>query len=271
MAELSLKGKKMKVCIRTDLEGVSGVASSFYINPNKGRPDLVAEARKLLAMDINACIEGCVRAGADKIIVKDGHGGGFNVMRSQIDPRADLLDGRTPGDLMPMAEGSDAVIFLGYHAMAGTFGAVCEHTMNSQRIQNVWLNGRKVGEIGLCAAAAYEKGIPVVMVSGDDKTCAEAAAWIPGVITCQTKKGYSCDGAKLPSLKYSLDLIIEKTMESLRNIPEKMDPIVEYPVTLRMELVSRAIPPEHPECRMIDARTYEVTAASVAEAWNMAN
>lgn len=261
----------MKVCIRTDLEGVSGVASSFYINPGKGRPDLIAEARKMLAADINACIEGCIRAGADKIIVKDGHGGGFNVMRSQIDPRAELLDGRTPGELIPAADGADAVIFLGYHAMAGTYGAVCEHTMNSSKIQNVWLNGRKVGEIGLCAAAAAEKGLPVVMVSGDDKTCLEAEEWIPGVVTCQVKKGFSCDGAMLPSLDCTRNLILEKTMESLRNIPAKIPQIVEYPVTLRIELVSRAVLPENPRCRIIDARTCEVTANSVTQAWNMLN
>ncbi|MBR2374515.1 MAG: M55 family metallopeptidase [Lentisphaeria bacterium] len=261
----------MKICIRTDLEGVSGVASSFYINAGEGRPGLIAEARKMLAADINACIEGCVRAGADKIIVKDGHGGGFNVMRSQIDSRAELLDGRTPGDLMPATEGADGVIFLGYHAMAGTYGAVCEHTMNSSKIQNVWLNGRKVGEIGLCAAVAAEKGIPVVMVSGDDKTCIEAAEWIPGVVTCQVKKGFSCDGAMLPPLKYTHQMIIEKTMEALGNIPVKVIPVVEYPVTLRIELVSRAVLPENPRCRIIDARTCEVTADTVAQAWNMVN
>ena len=257
----------MKVYIRTDLEGVSGVAGAFFVKEQLGRPDLVGEGRNLLAQDINACIRGCVRAGATEILVKDGHGGGFNVMRSQISPEAVLLDGQSPGTLTPGCDGAAAMILLGFHALAGTWGAVCEHTMNSSKIQNVWLNGRKVGEIGICAAAAAEKGIPVVMVSGDDKACKEAAEWIPGVTVCPVKKGFSCNGARMPSLEYTHRLITEKTEEALRNLPKNVPPLIEHPVTFRIELVSRMPIPESPRCRPIDARTYEVTADTVEKAW----
>ena len=167
----------MKIYIVTDNEGLSGVSSSSYISEEKGRPDLIAESRKLLAAEINACVEGCVRGGATEIVVRDGHGGGQNVTRAMIDGRADLIGGQTPGVLLADLDDSAGLILLGYHAMAGTAGAVCEHTMSSKTWQNVWINGRKTGEIGICAYVAGEHGVPVIMVSGDDKACAEASEW----------------------------------------------------------------------------------------------
>lgn len=256
----------MKVYVKTDLEGVSGVSSNLYISSSRNRPDLMAEARRLLALDINACIEGCAQAGATEIIIKDGHGGGFNVTRAQVDSRADLLDGDTPGDSFPDLDGSAAVILLGFHAMAGTPGAVLEHTMSSIGIQNIWLNDRKVGEIGILAAIAAERGVPVVMVSGDDKTCIEAADWIPGVVTCQVKKGFSCNGARMPPLEVTHKLITDKTVEALKNIPAKPQIKVEYPVKWKVELVSRGRTPENPAYTIHDARTSEIVADSVEEA-----
>jgi D-aminopeptidase len=47
--------------------------------------------------------------------------------------------------------GADAVLFVGYHARAGSGPAVLAHTM-SDAILEVRLNGRPVGEIGLNAA-----------------------------------------------------------------------------------------------------------------------
>lgn len=38
------------------------------------------------------------------------------------------------------------------------------------------------------AAILAEKGKPVIMVSGDDKVCAEAKAIISGIVTAEVKK-----------------------------------------------------------------------------------
>ena len=164
----------MKIYIVTDNEGVAGVSGANYISPDRGRPDLVAHARKLLADEINACVEGCFRGGAAEVIVRDGHGDGQNVTREMVDPRADLISGSTPGVFLADLDGCDGLILLGYHAKAGTPGAVCEHTMSSVTWQNLWINGRLTGEIGICAYIAGEHKVPVIMFSGDDKTCAES-------------------------------------------------------------------------------------------------
>ena len=44
------------------------------------------------------------------------------------------------------------LILLGYHAMAGTPGAILEHSMSSKSIQNYWINGRLAGEVAIDAA-----------------------------------------------------------------------------------------------------------------------
>ena len=68
---------------------------------------------------------------------------------------------------------------------------------------------------------------PVVMVSGDDKCCAEARSWLPGVVTCQTKLGTGPQSADVLPLEESRCLITQKTKEALakrKDIrPLKMD------------------------------------------------
>ena len=257
----------MKIYIMTDLEGISGVSSSSYISAARNRPDLIAEARKFMAADINACIEGCIRGGADEIIVKDCHGGGFNVTRAMIDPRADFIDGSTPGIRFADIEGSDGLILLGYHAKAGTPGAVCEHTMSSMEWQNVWINGKLTGEIGICAYVAGEHGVPVIMVSGDDKACREAGSWLPEAVLCQVKEGFSCNGARIPSPERSCALIADGAERAVRKA--KACPVLkaESPVTFRLELVSRQPLPVNPAYKHLDARTGELQAESVEKAF----
>lgn len=256
----------MKIYIFADLEGISGVSGKAYISNDLNRLDLIALAREFMAEDINACIRGCVQSGADEIIVRDGHGGGFNVNRKMIDSRAFLINGDTPRERFADIAGTDGLILLGYHAMAGTADAILEHTYNSSRVQNYWLNGRKVGEAGIDAAIAAEHGVPVIMVSGDDKTCVEAADWIPGVVTCEVKKGYHWNGAKLPSLEKTRQLIEDKTVEAIAGIKDIPMLKLEYPVRLRLEVMERGLLSWHHNGQWLDGRTCELTADSVEKA-----
>jgi D-amino peptidase len=81
------------------------------------------------------------------------------------------------------------MILLGYHAMAGTLYANLEHTMSSATWHCFKVNGKPYGELGIDSEIAAESGVPVIMVSGDDKVCEEAAAWLPGVETAMVKQG----------------------------------------------------------------------------------
>ena len=46
------------------------------------------------------------------------------------------------------------------------------------------------------AIIAAEHKVPVVLVQGADDACAEAREWIPGVVTCQSKKSTTVQSGK---------------------------------------------------------------------------
>ena len=86
--------KRMKIYIFADLEGISGVSNSEYIN---GSAHFVELGRKFMAEDINSCIAGCFDAGATEVIVRDGHGSGVSVLWDQLIPGVELIQGGSPG------------------------------------------------------------------------------------------------------------------------------------------------------------------------------
>jgi D-amino peptidase len=68
----------------------------------------------------------------------------------------------------------DACIFVGYHARAGTAEAVLDHTYSSATIRSIKVNGREMPELGINAAIAGYFNVPVIMLSGDTETFAQA-------------------------------------------------------------------------------------------------
>lgn len=253
----------MKVYIFVDMEGISGISGSEFVSTD-GR--FYALGRKYYTMDVNACVRGCFNAGADGVIVRDGHGSGNHAIWEDLDPRVELVQGGTPGVRMSGLDECDALILLGYHAMAGNARALLEHTYSSKSIQNMWLNGKPVGEIGIDAGVGADYGIPTIMVSGDDQACAEAEAWIPGVVTCQVKKGTSCQGARLLSKETAHRLIEEKAAEAVNKIGEIKPVEYEKPITIRKELVERGQVGGGHGVTVIDGRTVEMTADTVEQA-----
>ncbi|MBE6390424.1 MAG: hypothetical protein E7043_09710 [Lentisphaerae bacterium] len=252
----------MKIYIFCDLEGCSGINGTRFTVPAVGDHHRLQLAGRFMAGDINACIEGAVLAGATEIIVRDGHSEGFNVTRDEIDPRADLISGTTPRQRFADIDGSDGLILLGYHGKAGTVGAVLDHTMDTSW-QNCWINDRLAGEIAIDAVIAGEHGVPVLMVSGDDKACAEAAQWLPDAVRCEVKKGFHCNGARLPSLEKSRALIKEKTREAIANMGKCKPFQLPHPVSFKVELTERRTPFWDERFRWVDARTWEITGDSL--------
>ncbi|HTF54689.1 MAG TPA: M55 family metallopeptidase [Pseudonocardia sp.] len=56
---------------------------------------------------------------------------------------------------------------VGFHAKAGA-GGILSHSFMCHEIEDMWLDGRPVGEIGLVHAAAAALGAPVVVEDLDD-------------------------------------------------------------------------------------------------------
>ena len=248
---------EFKVYISTDMEGCSGITCSEQIAGDEGK--------QRMAEDMNACIKGCFAAGATEVVVRDHHASGRNVNPELLDKRAKLIQGSTPKKRFKDIEGAAAVILLGYHAKALTPNGTLAHSFSSASIQGMWLNDREVGEIGVDAAIAAESKVPVVMVSGDDKTCAEARAWLPGVVTCQTKKGTGPQSADLLPLDESHRLIEKTTAEALAKRKEIQLIKIDYPATMRWHYLPKgSLRTHNPAFKPVDdPRRVEKTGDSV--------
>jgi len=257
----------MNIFIMVDMEGISGIFSREQVMQNGSR---YQEGQQLMVQDINVCVKACKEAGAQKVYVRDCHGGGSNVIWSELCSEADgYIMGSTGQDRFPYLEECDAVILLGYHAMAGTPGAILEHTMSSASVQNYWINGQLAGETAVDAGIVGDYGKPVIMVSGDDKVCAEAKALMPWCVTAEVKKGITWNGGMLLPAEKAYALLREKTIEAVKNIPNAKPLVHDKPITLRAEMVERFVMPmpyEKPYMKVIDGRTYEVTADSMEQA-----
>jgi D-amino peptidase len=255
----------MNVFVMVDMEGISGVCRSVQVND--GEP--YQTARRFLTGDVNACVEGCLAGGAKRIVVRDAHYTGFNFIFSDLHPAAEYIQGATPRR-MPEIETFDGLILLGYHAMAGTSEAILEHTMSSGNWQNFWINGKRSGELAIDGGIAGDHGVPVIMVSGDDKCCSEARKFFRNVVTVQVKKGLSVEGGRLLPLERARGLIREGAKKACSQYKQFSPYKVKRPVTLRLELVSRGkVPVNRKYVRVIDGRTYEVKGDSVESTLNM--
>jgi len=261
----------MNIFVMTDMEGASGVCVSQHVMQSE---PLYQSGRRYLTWDVNACVEGCFAGGATRVVVRDAHGGhADNFIWEDLDPRAEYIMGDTGKERLAGIEDCNALMLLGFHAMAGTQEAILEHTMSSAAWQNFWINGRKTGEIGIEAAIAGEHGVPTVMVTGDDKACKEAEDFLPGVLTAVVKWGLSVEGGRLLSAQAAHRLIAERSAEAVHAVSRIKPYRVKPPITARLERVSRGRLPVHdekPYVKVIDGRTYEVTADSVEQAlWRL--
>lgn len=258
----------MNVYLMVDIEGISGIYTKEQVSPREAR---FQEGRRFMTAEINACIKGLKEAGVSKIYVHDCHGGGYSVLYEELSADADyLITGPVGSRRFAGLEECDAVILLGYHAMAGEKGAILEHTMNSTKVQNMYINGVKVGETAIDAGIAGDMGKPVIMVSGDDKVCREAEALIPGVVTAEVKKGLSCFGGMLLPCNKARELIKEKAKEAVLKY-EKIKPVqFKKPIEFQIELMERSQLPNtltYPFITHVDGRTYKVTGDTVQEAF----
>jgi len=177
----------MKILIATDMEGITGVTIWDHVTPGHVE---YPRFRKLMTQDVNAAIRGAMEAGADEIIVADGHWNGTNILIEELDSRARLNSGApSPFSMMQgIDETVDSVFFVGYHARNGSPNAILDHTWSSKTVANVWLNDILTGEYGLNAALAGHFGVPVVMATGDQTACAQIVDLLGDMETAVVKQ-----------------------------------------------------------------------------------
>lgn len=164
----------MRVFISADMEGITGIADPRDILEDERAYE---RGQQLMVGDVNAAVEGALSAGADEVIVNDSHWTMTNIPHEELHEAARLIRGSSKRRLMMegFTPDCDVVFFVGYHAKAGTPYAVLNHTMFPQMLIRIEINGEEVGEMGINAGLPKHHDVPVGLVTGDDKTAAEAA------------------------------------------------------------------------------------------------
>nr|WP_268980278.1 M55 family metallopeptidase [Streptomyces tendae] len=178
-----------------DMEGITGLVDADDVQPG-GRD--YERGRRMMAEDVNAAIRGAVAAGATRVTVNDAHGPMRNLLPEALHPAAQLIRGKPKnmGMLDGLTSGHDAVLCVGYHSRAGELG-VLSHSFMGHEIEDMWLDGRPVGEIGLAHATAAALGVPVAALTGDDRACEEMTEWDPSVTTVAVKYAHDRFAAEL--------------------------------------------------------------------------
>ena len=262
----------MKLLIAVDMEGITGVVTWNHVDPSHAE---YARFRRLMTQDVNAAIRGAAEAGVDEIVVTDGHWNSDNILIEELDPRARLNSG-TPSPfamVQGVDQGVDAAFFIGYHARMGTEQAILDHTWSSARVQNVYLNGRPTGEIGLNASVCGHFGVPVLLLSGDQSANREASEWVAGIENVVVKRASSRWSAELLPPAITQEMICQAAGRAVENFkagkgPAPLQPGA--PVTVAVEFLSSEMADKAsllPGSKRLDGRKIEFSAPDMPAAY----
>ncbi len=252
-----------KIFIVTDMEGVGGVNNAEeQLLPGQRRFE---ESRRLLVGELNAAVEGALGAGATEVVIWDGHDGSRALAVDDIHRRARLIQGKpTPPNYYLADRLYDGILFVGQHAMSGAKDGVLAHSQ-SFCIQNIFINGRPVGEIGQTAAIAGYFNIPVIMLAGDQAACDELRALQPNAETVAVKRlagTASTLSLSHAEAKAQIEAAARRAVLKIREFkPWKID----GPVELKFEY--RPEGPAASESRQVTPRTVTYRGRTVLEAF----
>jgi len=221
----------LKVFISVDMEGITGVVHWEDVRRDGKDYDYF---RKIMTKETNAAIEGALKAGAKEIIVRDSHGSARNLLPEMLNKNSKLIRDWS-GGFMSMMEGIDesfdAVVFIGYHAKAGTPNAILEHTMSSKNILDVSINNLSMPEAGVNALIAGYYNVPVVFIAGEKAVCDQTKNLLGKVNSFAVKKGLG-NAALNFHPEVSREKIRAGVKEALNNLSKFKPYKLEGPYTL---------------------------------------
>jgi D-amino peptidase len=257
-----------KVFMITDLEGVSGIFDTD-LQCIPGQSPRFEESRKLLTGEINAAVEGLFAGGATEVVVWDGHDGSRTLSVLDIHPKAKLLTGSPVSPTLELDGTYSAVVFIGQHAMAGAEKGILSHSYSSIGVQNMWVNEKPVGEIGVRVMLAGYFRVPVIMLSGDTAACREIHDLIPATECAEVKSGVSrTAGFMLPHAE-ACALIREKARRAMERLAEFKPHTMSGPVEVKIESTTRGSRIFRPRegVKQLDDRTWVFRGKDIMEAW----
>ena len=223
----------MKILISADMEGTCGVVNWVQVIPPElatgGRVGSTVEyerARKRMTQEVNAAIEGALAGGATEVVVNDSHDGMRNIIVDELHEAARYISGFDKELLMVHGvdeDGVDAVFYTGYHARAGTPDGPLAHSFTGW-VHDIRVNGTSLGEYGINALIAGHFGVPVALVTGDNRAVVQTRELLgEQVVGVVVKRGYSVTAALNHHPERSQAMIREGAEEAVRKL-ENMTP-----------------------------------------------
>ncbi len=262
-----------RVYISVDMEGIGGLVDRRQFLPEereyeRSRPHMIREMRTV--------VEAAWAAGASRVLVNDSHDGMLNLAYDELEglpPATELISGT--GKRLQMGEGlvgHDVAFFIGYHARAGTAGAIMDHTYTGD-VHHVALNGQEVGECGLNAYLAGHFGIPVGVVSGDQALYDEAHPYLGETEFVVTKWALGRKSARLKHPDLVHRELSEAASRAVERIARGQGPkplVIPTPVTLELGFMTTQgtdLAMLYPGAARVDGRTVEVTCPDMEQAY----
>jgi D-amino peptidase len=231
------------------------------------------EGRKLYTEEINAAVRGAKAAGATEIVAVDCHGAGkgwtFNsYIPEMLDPDCEWVAHHPWARYTELLEkGCDAALFVGMHARAGTSLGVMNHTISGVDYQNLWFNDILVGETGINAALCGTWNCPVLLVTGDEATCAEARDLLgEGLTTVAVKRGLGSASARMLTPQRARELIEAGAKDALSDVSAVRPWSLGSPCEVKAEF-KNTIEPDKLRFRTGVERLDDRTIVSRADTW----
>lgn len=265
-----LIAEKMKVHITADMEGIATICHDIQAD-NKG--DDFPRMREIMTGEVQAAIEGARDAGANKIVVCDGHDTGRNLLIERLDSEVEVIEGSTYdlGMMAGISREFDAAFQIGYHSMRHTHAGVLGHTF-TYSIAELRLNGTVVGESGLSAAIAGHFGVPVVLVSGDAHAVRQAKNLIKNLVGVSTKEGVGLYGVRTLTPEKARQLIRKGAKEALGLVGDIEPYTIKKPVMMEVEF-ERPLMAQYvsriPLVKRKDSKSVAFKAADMVEAFHV--
>lgn len=249
----------MRFLVMTDIEGVTGVTSFPQAESSPF-------GKEMLMHDLMAVLDGIKEAGADAVVY-DMHTDGRNVDVTRLSVPVVMGKPILPDLYRGVGDALDGLFLLGLHTMQHTGDLLCHSYL--REYDEIRLNGRVVGEIGVEAALAGERGIPLVFVSGDDKGCEEAKSLVPSVVTCPVKYSLGEDAALCPPPEETALRLKEAARLAATAAIAPLRP--EAPYTVEIDFSDcpylRTMRALHPEL-FVSERTLRMTGDALLPLWS---
>lgn len=228
-----------RLFISADLEGCGAVAS-----PNGNLPERWewGAARRWMTDAVIASANAAFEAGYEEVIVADSHGNGHNVDPDLLPDNIQLIRS-WPRPLMMMqgmeCEGIEACVLIGYHAGVGTQSSLLAHSFSGAALRGVRVNGTPCSEGYLNTALAGEFGRPVVFISGDEHTIADARRYAPDAMGFISKHsvGYRSAMSLPPAQVHRL---LKEAMKEALGRPLPRPFVLKGPYRLELEMTNQA-------------------------------